>query len=325
MNGPHKIFVSAEENGIRLDHLITARFPWYGARKAKRLVHNGLIRLNGKIASPSQKVKTGDVATFSEPESALPDGVKILAAGKDYLFLHKPAHLHSVSLAGSSSPSLENWLRNAVDAREYSNYLLAQRLDYATSGIVLAASGTNALQEFRKLETTGNCEKLYLALLQGHLERPIVIKQGLATNGGQKSKITGQEADVLRHTAITPLFHLENELPAKIMRHLQMEDGETPIPKKMTLAGCSIKRGARHQIRAHAAAGGFPLIGDGLYNPQSSIKDKFLLHQTRLRFGNFSCVDLPLWLPAGLRDKIEIWLQAGENPPGEDRFSQKEE
>lgn len=310
MKAPEQILVSAADNGTRVDHFITAHFCGYGARKAKRLALNGFIRINGKIAASLQKVKTGDIVTLMEPEPARPESVKIIDAKNDCLFLHKPPNLHTVSLTGSNSPSLENWLRNEAICSHYSNYLLAQRLDYRTSGIVLAASDSRALQNFRLLEAGGGCEKFYLALLEGHLAAPITVKNELNPNRGPKSKILASDAPALRRTSITPLFYLENEIPAEILRQLQND--EEIFRKKMTIAGCVIKLGARHQIRAHAAASGFPLVGDGLYNAKSRIRDGFLLHQARLRFGHVSCVDMPQWLPEEWRKKIEIWFQKEE-------------
>lgn len=304
--------VRAAENGTRVDHFISAHYRGYGARKAKRLAHNGFIRINGIIAAPLQKVKTGDLITLLEPEPGQPGGVKIIAAENDYLFLHKPPDLHSVSLTGSNSLSLENWLRNDASCAPYSKYILAQRLDYGTSGIVLAASDSSALRKFRIIESGGGCDKFYLALLQGHLAGPITVKNKLDPNRGPKSKILPGDAPPLRHTSFTPLFYLENEMPAEIESHFQNFREEERAGKKMTIAGCIIKQGARHQIRAHAAAAGFPLIGDGLYNPQGRIRDKFLLHQARLGFGQICCVDMPVWIPEEWRQKIAKWFQREE-------------
>ena len=76
------------------------------------------------------------------------------------------------------------------------------------------------------------------------------------------------------------------------------------FPDSLTLAGCTIHRGARHQIRAHAAALGHALWLDGLYAsslPQSSEDGQgyFFLHHGALHLPEARWLLPPDWLPEG--------------------------
>ena len=64
------------------------------------------------------------------------------------------------------------------------------------------------------------------------------------------------------------------------------------------LVGCRIRKGARHQIRAHLAAAGHPLLGDEPYGAEHSCANgAFLLHHGRVSLPDFAASRLPAWLP----------------------------
>ena len=71
------------------------------------------------------------------------------------------------------------------------------------------------------------------------------------------------------------------------------------------LIGCRIRKGARHQIRAHLAAAGHPLAGDSLYGAELPCPSGFLLHHGRVSFPDFQAFRLPAWLPLLPREAQE--------------------
>lgn len=94
-------------------------------------------------------------------------------------------------------------------------------------------------------------------------------------------------------------------------------------PQGLTLAACRIRRGARHQIRVHAAGLGHALWGDALYAdgvgalPQDSGGAEpstdlpgFFLHHGGLRLPGAACVDYPPWpLPEALSRLVRAWFE----------------
>lgn len=95
-------------------------------------------------------------------------------------------------------------------------------------------------------------------------------------------------------------------------------------PQGLTLAACRIRRGARHQIRVHAAGLGHALWGDALYaDRDNSLPDVigggtepspdlpgFFLHHGGLRLPGAACVDYPSWpLPEALGRLVRAWFE----------------
>lgn len=94
-------------------------------------------------------------------------------------------------------------------------------------------------------------------------------------------------------------------------------------PQGLTLAACRIRRGARHQIRVHAAGLGHALWGDALYADQDGALSHvfggaeaspelpgFFLHHGGLRLPGAACVDYPSWpLPEALSRLVRGWFE----------------
>ena len=166
------------------------------------------------------------------------------------------------------------------------------------------------------MERTGQAEKLYVALLCGALDGPRLVRLGLDTARRRKSRLLPLQDDPSRWTEFWPLHCWQNRDAAAVLaslgRDASVEDttGRTGAIS-ITLAACRIRRGARHQIRAHAASLGLPLWGDGLYGGHAAEPEKFFLHHGLLRFPGASCAVLPTWsLPpeahAALKKLFEI-------------------
>ncbi|OXS29084.1 MAG: hypothetical protein BCS36_01275 [Desulfovibrio sp. MES5] len=107
-------------------------------------------------------------------------------------------------------------------------------------------------------------------------------------------------------------------------------------PQGLTLAACRIRRGARHQIRVHAAGLGHALWGDALYaNGDGALPDAFggaepspdlpgfFLHHGGLRLPGAACVDYPPWpLPEALSRLVRAWFE-GVLPQAEQQALKK--
>lgn len=316
---PVSFRIPESKTGQRLDAALAVGMPGLGLRARRRLWDWCRIAVNGKAQNPGFTVCAGDAVDI-RPMAGLPAGEKeiaadafiqeraalagylpeIIAANPDFIALQKPEGLHSAHIAGSRSDSLELRLARywpelqenqpqTGGMEEFPVPRLLTRLDQATSGLVLAACHAGAEQEFRELEKQGKVRKSYFALVAGRLEKPLRIRNRLNTANRASSLVLGEDdPDSTRHSTATPLKILEDAEGACL-------DAFTP-GIGATLLKVEIQRGARHQIRAHLAHAGFPLLGEWLYaSDEGHEQRKIYLHHARLELPGFTAACLPDW------------------------------
>ena len=308
--------VGPQHAGDRLDHCLS-QFLNLSLRASKRLIDDGQVLLNNKRARPGQRVREEDVvcvAQITAPEKSLDENEKhasarLLLCNASFAFLYKPSLLHTVHLAGRNNTSLEDFLAHLLPGEE--DKRLLQRLDYATSGIVTCALNASAEALFRAEESSGHVCKYYLCLLQGNLDHSLLMKARLVGKGARVQATNENNPDPARWTEIVPLKVLDAQ-EACFFLPRDVQDSS------LTLAGCRIHRGFRHQIRAHCALAGHPLANDDLYghsdgqdsntfSPHKLKTNKervqdtgttrhFFLHHARLEFDQNVVESLPDWL-----------------------------
>lgn len=239
------------------------------------------MNVNTMPARAALRVKTGDVIEIDFPgneEEGWPVPVKI-ASQTPFQFFYKPPGLHTVHVMGGAAKSLEDFLPRLTKNRKVE---LLQRLDFFTGGIVCATETSAGKEYFKKLEREGKCEKRYIAILEGKLEKPMTIRNSLGTNGGKRVTINKTDAESLFWTDFSPVMIKEEALR-------KITGAQEDIT--LTLVECRIKKGKRHQIRAHAKAAGFPLFGDPVYGTAGG-NGFFLLHYL-LTFPDYLCSYVP--------------------------------
>lgn len=283
--------------GKRLDAALQVFWPQTSLRMRRRMLSQGVVLLNGREKRAGIKIKAGDWLEIlqSDPQP-LSKEIKELARSREYFFFYKPPYLHTVHLAGSSEQSFEQLISGNVPQGTFPEFHFLQRLDFGTSGIICAARNQAAFQSFRQAEKEGRCLKYYLALLSGELLKPCWATNALDTENRKKTRVIHNLAAPINRTFFMPLDFLSS-------RSLGYAGGKK---EKLTLALCVIKKGQRHQIRAHASYLGFPLYGDALYGDAES--NSFYLEHFRIRFPGYSFQNkpaIPFDIPkAVLLDKI---------------------
>ena len=306
---PLSIVVDEGDAGRRLDAALAELLPGAGLRGRRRACGLGRALVNGRARPAAYRTRPGDVLTLAAPEE---DGdetflsraaahvltpEKAEAGGLAALF--KPAGMHSEALAGKPGTSLEALLAGLPGCAR-----LLNRLDCATSGIVMAALDAEGERRWKEAQDGGLTRKHYLALLQGRLEGERLVKLRLILKGRERVLAEmAEHPDHRRHTLIVPLAHLAPDR----LRDIAEPAGEA------TLAGCLILKGARHQIRAHAASLGHPLLGDARYGAEGrpAAEERFFLHHGRIELPGFAASCLPEWvetLGGEARRAGEAWL-----------------
>ena len=326
----------------RLDKALEGFFPQLGLRGRRRLIAEGLVLAARRPRAAGYVVKDGTEITVLE-ESELPrvpstaeqaelsasrserssDIPRLLKSAGELCFVYKPSAMHSVSLAGGRGESLESCLehllppRGASSSAENTGPRLMQRLDYYTSGILTAALSPQAAAEWRAAEDAGQCRKRYIALVCGRLESETRVGSALNTAQRKKTRVLNTEAPKVRHTFFTPLARLDAE-SLNVCSTGKSAGGEGTQPHEISLVGCTIRKGARHQIRVHAASAGFPLLGDTLYDAPLALRGaegegRFFLHHGALLCPFASVTEAPHWqslLPRFLLSTARKWLES---------------
>lgn len=319
--------VAASHAGQRLDSVLSLLYPLLSMRARRRLWDTHTVLVNEKYCPAGYMVRAGDALCVRPREHGLAPEATLLRAADcgasvierqgALIFLYKPAGLHTATLDGRGGPSLEALLPELCAETDVH---LVNRLDCGTSGIVVAACSEHAVQQWRRMESAGLCEKRYIAVLCGHLPETVTIRRELDTAKRRISRVLPMDStDTVRHTRITPLGHMS----AGAVREVGMSlfSGSdlpaTSLYDAYTVVACSIAKGARHQIRAHAHWAGFPLWGDTLYtDTEHSAQDlphthTFLLHHGLLSMPAAHVPCTPAWLqllPETLQNAINNYL-----------------
>lgn len=364
--------VDAALDGQRLDKALAALLPEVGLRARRRLWDRDSetqVLVNDRPRPPGYTVTLGDsvelratdtagtveasTGSFAESlatvrtaasASAMPsiavggqNSPRFLEARDGLLFFHKPAGLHSASLPGGrGGASLEDCLASLIPAGMDTPALhLLNRLDYGTSGVVVAAGDADAAMRWHEAEDAGQCRKNYLALLTGTLTAPITVTRALDTHHRRVTRVvrvkktteypeqgqvqnpvqnaapnSEQDAPPLRHTVIQPVLSLQAGDVSALLpcSSVSCSPDLLEADQPLTLALCRIRKGVRHQIRAHAAYAGFPLWGDVRYGgggeePSQDDVGYFVLHHGMLETPNGVVFDACPWLTV-LPEKI---------------------
>ncbi len=150
-----------------------------------------------------------------------------------------------------------------ADASSGKGLWIVHRLDKSTSGVMVFARTANAHRELSRQFEVHEAEKIYRALLDGVPDwDDRIAKHPLRVNVGHKHR-----------TAVDP----RNGKPAETRFEI-LERFEENV-----LAEVHLMTGRTHQIRAHAHALGYPLLGDVLYGAQPTVLiNRPALHSYRL-------------------------------------------
>lgn len=266
------LVVSEASDGQRLDLFVGDALKLSRA-KVKALFEADAVRLEGRRARKGDAVKTGQQVTVTQVEEAPravvpePDApLTVLHADDALVFIDKPAGLPSHPLLGGETGTAANALvarypecvAAGLDPREGG---LCHRLDTETSGVLLAARTRAAWEAMRAAFSGSGTDKRYLALVTGPLADEGEIDLPLAHHGERvRPAANGDDAREARSTFT-------------VLRRA----GE------FALVEVRILTGVMHQVRAHLAAVGAPIVGDALYGgrPEPGLT-RFFLHARSL-------------------------------------------
>lgn len=252
--------IDSEGHGQRLDKVLGRLLTGVPRTRIFRLIRRGEVRVNGKRASPEQRLTSGDSVRLPPVREADPDAPKRVPASlmqsmeravihedDRLLVLDKPS---GVAVHGGSGMAF-GVIEALRASRPAQTLELAHRLDRDTSGLLLVAKRASALRELHALLRDGAVQKSYLALVAGnwqlgHKRIDAPLRTDLRVNGERTVKV-----DPSGKAALTEF---------KLIEH---------FGARASLLEAILHTGRTHQIRVHAAYCGHPVAGDEKYGDEA--------------------------------------------------------
>lgn len=187
---------------------------------------------------------------------------ELVACEDDFLVVAKPPNLLSHPTRPDGAPTLLGWLQ----ARFPGEFVaLVNRLDRETSGTILVARSPGAASKFGAMTMRREIGKEYLALVSGRVEDEHgVIDAPLGRLG-----ISESNAIWVRQGVIAPGDPRRSAAARTEFWRVAQNDA-------VTLLRLRAHTGRMHQLRAHLAHRGHPVLGDKIYGPDPALYLKFI-------------------------------------------------
>ncbi len=295
---PEFLFITAEEEGTRIDKLLAERFPNYSRTYFQSLIEMGCVLLNGEPVKKRILPEEGDeievcFQAIPGTSSVLPEAIplEILFEDDHLLAVNKPPGMVTHPAPGHWTGTFVNALlghcKEIAPSDDPLRPGIVHRLDKDTSGILLAAKTLAAHQRLIELFTARRMEKLYLAVCKGRPQNRII------------------DAPIARHPV-----HRKEMAVIPDGREASTEVKVIAFNEKASLVLLKPRTGRTHQIRVHLKHIGCPILGDPVYGPKNDLAppDRQLLHAYRLDFDH-PITGASLKLTAPIPEDIKNWMR----------------
>ena len=245
---------------------LTAQLKGWSRSTIKQRLKNGCVIINGdRVTQHDHPLRAGDqvvVEASARRASSVRPQLGILYKDRNLVAINKPAGLLSVRSPNKTEPHALGLLRDQLSHHNKSIKLWpVHRIDRDTSGVLLFATS----REMREAVMGGwkTAEKIYLAIVEGCPKTlKGTINQPLRPDRKIYQMLVGPHPDAKR--AVTH-FTTERSVAQR------------------TLLRVALETGRQHQIRAHMAWLGHPVIGDQRYGKAGT---RMGLHALRLSITN---------------------------------------
>lgn len=318
--------VATDEDGMRLDRWFKTNYPGLTHSRLEKLLRTGQVRVDGGRAKAATRLEAGQAvrvpplhldapATPIEGPKALTKSERAFLASitlyedDDILVLNKPAGL--AVQGGTKTTHHVDKLLDGLSDNPKTRPRLVHRLDRDTSGVLVVAKRREVAAKLGRAFQTRSVRKIYWAIVKGVPKPPqgkvdAALVKAAGPDGDRVRKARPGEQDVAQ-SAVT--YYAVVDRAAQTASFVSLK----PVT------------GRQHQLRAHMAMIGHPILGDEKYDGDrdmpAGISGKLHLHARRIAFAHPSgkgTVDVTAPLSDHMRKSFEAFGFAEPSATGED-------
>ncbi len=290
MSGVRTVNVRDTEDGMRLDRWFRERYPALAHGALQKLLRTGQVRVDGARAKANQRITAGqdvrvppgvpdaDAAPVRRHHGPSPDDRRLIAditlyEDADILVLNKPAGL-AVQGGTRTARHIDGILAQMGEGERRPR--LVHRLDRDTSGVLVVARRRNIAARMGQAFSARSVRKIYWAVTAG-VPEPAQGRIAL-----DLIKAAGRDGDRVR-----PARDDERDDAQHAVTHYSVVERTGNVAAWVSLKPVT---GRQHQLRAHLAAIGAPILGDNKYGGDDRVpnvlENRLHLHARRVTFAH---------------------------------------
>ena len=282
--------ITKNDAGLRLDKFIAKVCPTLPSSLMFKYIRTKRIKVNGKRGEISTRLNAGDTVSayindefFAEvePKSSFlsaPSNVDVVYEDENILLVDKKqgllVHPDKNEYTNTLIDRIQHYLykKGEYDPKNENSFApaLANRIDRNTGGIVIAAKNAEALRILCDKIKYREMDKRYLAVVHGIPNKKSDTLEGFLEKNESKNQVYLKNSKTAEAKTIKTKY-----------RVLQSKNN-------LSLLEIELLTGRTHQIRAHMASIGHPLLGEGKYNKSAKDRkmgfDKQALYSYSLKF-----------------------------------------
>lgn len=270
-----ELIVDKNENEQRIDRFLKKYLENANASFVYKMLRKKNIKLNGKKVSPEDMIYEGDKIQLFLSEDTIEKFVRkqevvksklipdIIYEDENIILINKKGDMLSHGSGGDFEENIvDSMINYLIQKGDYVPRIektftpsICNRLDRNTSGIIIGAKNYEALKEINKAFKNSKVRRFYKTITRGDVEKNIKATAYLSKDEDRN---------------LVKVYQRDGEGLKKIETHINLIENKNGY----SLLEIELKTGRTHQIRAHLASLGYPIIGDRKYG-KKEINNKF--------------------------------------------------
>jgi len=256
-----RIIVDSSDNQRRIDRFLTDRFPWVPVSTFFKAFRKRNIRVNGKRVRSDFCLQAGDVVEIFIPDRYLDAEhreerhipIAIPYEDEYIMVVSKPQGIPVHQDDNQEGMVLDEYLQAMTAGRQDGMALepgfpaLCHRLDRNTGGLVILAKDQKTLEVMQDKFRNHEIRKYYLACTYGVPREKEAEWTAYLKKDAESSHVKIYDSPVRGSSRIVTRYRIVKAAYPYALLEVELVTGKT------------------HQIRAHLAWMGYPILGDGKY------------------------------------------------------------